>query len=463
MKKISKPQSKTESRGSVKFSKLLMVGILLGGGIAGPLQAGEFAYGLGYVPTVDDNITRVPTDKLSDTIHSVLAGFAYQEYTADLVAHVLAQAEYDHYQESTFDNQSLYYLDSSAVWTISPKRFFWTLEDAARQALIDSTVADTPTNRTQINVLDTGPDFFLRFSPVHSMALHARVGDVYTGRANVDSKRVHPLVSWLYEATSMTTYSLNYEALDVKYNDSTINDDFKRQDVFARAEYRASRTRYTLDLGTSSVNRDRGDDLSDSLVRLILTHELTTESSFGISANHGLSDTGSDILAESRVLTTTPVTMGSITPSTVLSSALITSDVYLAKRGDIFYTLHSSQIGVSLDASQRKFDFQTIPSTGDRKETDGRMEITYFFSATTTASLIADYTKTEYLDFFRRDTDRDFGFRLDYRLSPRTSLELEGHRYDRISTDPLMEFVDNRVFLSVLYSSGPLFTPVHGR
>lgn len=447
----------------MKFSKLLMTGILLGGGIVGPLQASEFAYGLGYVATHDDNITRVPTDKRSDTIHSVLAGFAYQENTADLVAHVLAQAEYDNYQESTFGNESLYYLDSSAVWTISPQRFLWTVEDSARQALLDSTGVDTPANRTAVNVLSTGPDVFLRFSPAHSMALNARVGDVYTGRADVDSKRLSTAVGWLYQATSITTYSLNYDVLDVNYNNSTINDDFRRQDLFARAEYRPSRSRYALDLGTSSINRDRGDDLRGSLARLIWTRELTTESSFGISASRELSDTGSDILAESRVLTTTPVTMGSTTPSTVLSSGIVTSDVYVAKRGEIFYTLHSSQIGVKLDASQRKFDFQTIASTGDRKETGGRMEITYFYSAATTASLIADYTRTEYLNFFRRDTDQDFGIRLDYRLSPRTSLGLEGHRTDRTSTDPSLEFVDKRVFLSVLYSSGPLFTPVLGR
>jgi hypothetical protein len=452
---------KRHSRGSVKYGIPLMTGILLGSSIVGPLQASEHAYGLGYVATHDDNITRVATDKRSDWIHSVLAGLAYQENTPSLAAHVLAQAEFDNYQKNTFGNETLYYLDSSAVWTISPQRFLWALEDSARQALIDSTSVDTPANRTGINVLSTGPDVLLQFSPVHTLALGARVGHVNSGRADVDNDRSNVAVGWLYKATSITTYSLNYEALDVNYDNSTLNNDFRRQDGFARVEYHPSRSRFALDLGASYINRDRGDDLKGSLARLMWTRELTEESSFGISTSREFFDTGSDILAESHAVMTAPVTTASTAASTVLASGVVAHDVYVAKRGEVFYTRHGSQIGVKLDASYRKFDFETTPD--DRKETGGTMELAYSYSAETTASLIADYTKTEYLNFVRSDTDRDFGVRIGYRLSPRVSLGLEGHRTDRASTDPTLDFIDKRVLISVLYSSGPLFTPVLGR
>jgi hypothetical protein len=173
-----------------------------------PVQAGEFAYGLGYLATHSDNVTRVPIDERSDWINSYLAGFAYRENSADLVAHVLAQAEYDTYHMHTFGNQTLYYLDSSAVWTVSPQRFTWTVEDQARQALINSTGVVTPTNEVGINVLSTGPDALLRFSPVQSLALGARVGDVYTGSVDADNKRFNGSAGWLYQASSVTTYSL---------------------------------------------------------------------------------------------------------------------------------------------------------------------------------------------------------------------------------------------------------------
>lgn len=451
---------KNISRDGGKCGKLLVVGVLLGGMVS-PMQAGEFAYGLGYLATHNDNISLVPTNERSEWIHSPLAGFAYQENTADLVARVLAQAEYNNYQEGTYGNETLYYLNSSAVWTISPQRFFWTVEDTARQALVDSTGADTPSNRASVNVLSTGPDFFVRFSPVQTLVLGARLGDVYTGRANVDSKRFNGVAAWQYQASSVSTYSLNYQTLEIRYDNSTLNNSFRRQDVFARAQYRPSRSQYTLDLGKSDINRDRGSDLNGTLARLMWTRQLTTESTLGISASREFSDTSTDILSMSQALNTPATTVVQTAQDTVLTSGVLTSDVYLAKHGEIFYYLRGSQIGVQFQASQRNYDFEIIAQ--DRKETGGRMEIDYFYSAAATASMFMRYTKIKYLNFVRSDTDYDTGIRYGYRLTHTVNWEMEGQRSQRYSTDPTQKYVDNRVLFSILYSSGPLFTPVRRR
>lgn len=451
-----------QSRGEGNGGKPTAIGILLFASVISPLQAGEFAYGLGYVATHSDNITLVPTNERSDWIHSLLAGCAYQENSTDLVARVLAQAEYNTYQKNTFADEPRYYLDSSAVWTISPQRLFWTLEDAARQALINSTAVDTPANRTNVNVLSTGPGVVLRFSPVHSLALDARASDVYTGQANADNKRFNGSAGWLYQASSVATYSMNYQTLDVKYDDSTLNNDFMRQDLFARAQYRPSRSQYVLDLGVTDLNRDRGNDLSGTLARLSWIRQLSPESTFGISASTELSDTSTDILAASEILTAPTVVPEQAAMIAAQSQYVITSDVYHAKHGEIVYTRRGSQFGWQLQASQRKFDYETIV-TDSRKETGGRLQINYFYSEATTATLFTTYIKTEYLNFVRRDTDRYSGIRFGYRLTRTISLGLEANRTDRTSTDPTSNYVDNRMLLSVLYSSGPLFTPVPGR
>ena len=451
---------KNVSRGGIGRGQLLVAGILLGGMVSS-LQAGEFAYGLGYLATHSDNISRVPANERSEWIHSLLAGFAYQENTTNLVARVLAQAEYNNYQKGTYGDETLYYLNSSAVWTISPQRFLWTLEDTARQALVDSTGVDTPSNRAGVNVLSTGPDFFVRFSPVQALALGARLGDVYTGRANADSKRFSGNAGWQYQASSVSTYSLNYQVLDVRYDNSTLNNDFRRQDMFARAQYRPSRSQYTLDLGESDIHRDRGSDLSGSLARLMWTRQLTTESTLGVSASREFSDTGTALLTASQTLNSPTTAAGQAAPSTVVTSDILTSDVYLAKHGEIFYYLRGNRVGAQLQASQRKYDFET--TARDRKETGGRAQFDFYYSSTTTASLFTEYAKTEYLNFVRRDTDRDSGMRYGYRLTRTVSFGLEGRHTERRSTDPTLKYVDNRVLLSVMYSSGQLFAPVSGR
>src|SRR3990167_2111834 len=135
------------SRGARSRDKLLLSGILLYGSAVQPLLAGEFSYDLGYTGARSDNITRVPVNERKETIHSLLAGFIYVEETRDLVARVLAQAEYRDYLKDVYDDETVFNLNSSLVWMISPRRFQWTLEDSYRQTLVDSTAVDTPSNR----------------------------------------------------------------------------------------------------------------------------------------------------------------------------------------------------------------------------------------------------------------------------------------------------------------------------
>lgn len=442
-----------QSKGERKRSKFLMMGILLCSGVVEPLQAGEFAYGAGYQAEHSDNIRLTSTDERSDWIHTLLTGFAYQENSADLVARVHAQATYYDYQRSSFDNETLFDLNSSAVWTISPQRFLWTLEDNYQQGLVNSTGVDTPANRTNLNVLSTGPDVYLRIAPVHTLALGARVGDVYTGQVNADNKRFTGTAGWLYQYSPTTTLSLNYRALDVKYDNTVLNNDFVTQDVFFRGQFQPSRSQYVIDLGNTRTSFDRGADVKGTLARFSWIRQATQESRFGVSASRELSNTGTDVLGTTSA--------GETAAPSGLTRTVITGDVYTSKGGTIFYTRRGSLFGAQFEASRRKFDFATTPQ--DRKETDGRLQIDYFVSALTTASLFTQYTRTEYLNFFQRDTERSSGLRLDHHLNRTVSLGLEARHHDRDSTVSSLNFVDNRALITIQYSSGPLFTPLHRR
>ncbi len=424
-----------------------------------PLQAGQFAYGLGYMATHSDNITREASNERSEVVHSYLAGFSYLENTADLVARVFAQATYYDYQDDVFTDEDVYNLNSSLVWTISPQRFTWTVEDAYEETQIVATAADTPANRTNINVFSTGPDLYVRLNPVNTLAFGARVGNVSTSEANIDNDRLSASARWLYEANSYSAYSLNFETLDVNYDDTISNIDYTRHDAFARVDYHPSRSQYLIDLGATKISPERGKELEGSLTRLSWIRQLTQESSFGLSASGEYADTGADILAASTAAGLTIGAPGSTT--TTLSSDVVTGDVYYAKRANMFYTRRGSQFRVNFSANTQDIDFEITAQ--DRKENAGFLEIGYFYSETTSVILFTEQTKIEYQNFFRRDTDRDSGIRLGYRVSRSIGLELEGRRTDRSSTDPNAEFEENRVFLSILYSSGQLFAPMHTR
>lgn len=440
----------------------LVLGLLLLGA-AVPLHAGEFAYGLGYSVSRSDNITRVPTNERGETTHSYLAGFTWLERTTDFSARLLGQAELRDYEKDIYDDETVSYLSSSMLWTISPQRFTWSLEDAYEQVRINTTLPDTPANRANVNVFSTGPDVNIRITPINTLAFAARAGNVYTGSADVDNNRFSGSARWSYQATSSSTYSLNFQTLDVAYDDSTRNIDYARHDLFLRADYRPSRSQYIIDAGITDVNPERGRDLDGTLARISWTRQLTSESSLGLSATGEYSDTGTDILAASTAAAT--ATSGAAPISTSVSSALssdtVTSDVYYAKRGYLFYTRRGSQIAMDLSGYSQDLDYET--TSQDRKENGGRAEITFFYSSATSMRLYAEHTRIEYRDIVRRDTERDYGIRLGYRLTRSVSLGLEGARSIRRSTDTTEDYEENRAVLSLLYSSSPLFTPVSTR
>lgn len=424
-----------------------------------PLQAGQFAYGLGYTATRSDNITRASANEISETVHSYLAGFSYLENTADLVARVFAQATYYDYQDDTFSDESVYNLNSSLLWTISPQRFTWTVEDTYEEKRISATAVDTPDNRTDVNVFSTGPDVYLRLNPVNTLALGARAGNVSASDTNIDNDRFSASARWLYEANSFSTYSINLQAADVNYDDPASNVDYSRHDFFVRADYRPSRSQYLLDYGATRISPDLGEELDGTLTMLSWIRQLTYESNVGLSASREFADTGTDILAAS---TAAGLSMGSpVSTGTPLSSDVVTGDVYYAKRVNFFYTRRGGSFWVNLSASTQDLDFETTAQ--DREEKGGFLELDYFYSGTTSIKLFTEQTRIEYLNFVRRDTDRNSGIRLGYRVSRRIGLELEGRRVDRTSTDPAAEFEENRAFLAIIYSSGPLFAPVYTR
>jgi hypothetical protein len=445
-----------QTRGERYRDKLLLTGILLSGSAAQLLYAGELSYNLGYVGEHSDNITRVPTNEREENVNSLLAGFGYVESTSDLVARVFAQAEYRDYQKNVYDDETIYNLNASLVWRISPQRFQWTLEDSHQQVLENATEAATPSNLTNYNVLSTGPDAYFRFAPTHVLALSARVGNVYTGSANQDNNRLNGSAGWLYQSSSVTTYSLNDEIVDVKYKDTTQNDDFLRQDVFLRAQIRPSRSQYEFDLGVSDVSFDHGDDLHDTLARFSWLRQMTPESSIGVSARREYSDTATDILTANTALTS-----GQIVAPPNFSRDVLTNDVYYVKRIGMFYTRHGSEVGVQFQADRQNLNFNL--TNQDRKENGGRLRIAYFYSAATTLSLFTEYTSTEYLDFVERDRDYSSGVGLEYRINRVMSLGADARRNERVSSAPANNYVENMVLITVMYRSGPQLTPVSER
>lgn len=419
-------------------------------------HAAQAAYGLGYISEYTTNVERSPTDPKSDWINAIIGGLAYEENTADLAARVVGQVEYRSYAENTFPDDLLGALEASALWTLSPQRLTWTVEDAFHMVTLDPTSPTTPANLAGANVFNTGPDVYLHFGSVHTLSLGARYGNFYVGDSDINNNRYTGSISWFYQLSPRTIWSLNLEHLRVAFDNEILNENFKRDDAYARLLIRQARSEFTVDAGRTHIERDRSPELRGFLGRLTWRRELTSESSFGLAASSGYQDAGAGLLG----LITGP-TAPAVAALPAVGTDVVTSDLYYSRQADVFYTRRGSRFSGTVRVIARDLDFEQTQQ--DREEAGGNLEIGYLPSATTSTTFFGDYLKIEYRQIVREDEDIHYGVRLAYLVARNLSIGLEGRRIERVSTDPASEFTDKRALLTVLYSTAPLYTPLSRR
>lgn len=423
-------------------------------------SAARGAYGFGYISEYTTNIERVsevgPTQPTDEWINTLVAGASYTENTADFAANVVGQVELRDYAKNSFSEDIFGTLAASALWTLSPQRFTWTLENAFRMVTLDPTVASTPRNVAGANAFETGPDAYFRLGPRNTFSLGARYGNVYVGDTELDDNRYSGVARWLWQLSSRTVWSLNAEHINVDYKNDELNESFRRNDLYLRLQIRQARSEFILDGGRSRI--DRETELDGSLARLELRRQLTSESTFGLSAASGYQDAGAELL---DILTGPTEPAGVIAP--LMGTDVITDDIYYRRQADVYYERVGTRLAGTLRLITRELDFETLPE--DRNETGGSLELQYRYSATLGATLFGEHLNVEYLQVNPRREDRDshYGLRLAYLVARNLSLGLEGRRIERASTSEASEFVDKRVLLTLLYSTAPLYSPLSRR
>lgn len=411
-------------------------------------------FGVGYVREHRSNIDQRPAEGIDEDINVVIAGLSYAEDSANFGARVTAQAEYRDYVTDFFADESLFLLDASAIWTLSPGRLTWSISDAFHEVTLDPTQSSLPANRGGANVFETGPDAFFRISSTQTFSLGARYGNVYVGNTELDNDRVGASARWIYQAAPQTHYSTNFEHLRADYDEET-NEDFRRLDAFLRFQTRRAHTEITLDAGATEIDRERSGVLHGSLARATWRQELTSVSTAGATASVGYQELGSELLR----YVTPPTTSINVTPPPIPVVNIITNDIYYSQQADVFYSNRGSSLLWNARLTARDIDFDS-PVNEDRKEAGGSGDIVYHYSGATTIGLYGSRIDLDYSTSDRRDEEKQTWLRVGYRAQRHLTISLDVGRVERDSSDPAREFIDDRVLLSLLWSTGPLFTPI---
>lgn len=442
------------------ISHALKLGLGISSGLWQCAYAGELGIGVGYIGEYTDNIQRVPIDPHEDWVNTVLAGVAYRENGPELAARAQAQVEYRDYTREVYQDETLFYLDSAAVWTIRPQRLLWTLEDRYDQIPQDATRALTPSNREAANVLNTGPDLLVYLNPVDVLVFGMRVGNTWLKQSDADNNRYTGIFRWRHQANASTNLSLNLEAQKIMFTDvppppvPTGLQDYLREDLYLRLDRRQVRSRLVVDLGGTRIDPEIEENYGKPLVRFNWAQRLSSESAFGVAFNREYMDVGGSLL--SSVADPTSPEPVAVVPA--IPPAISSGDIFYSQRSEMFYNRTGHYLAMHAGVYQRDIDYETIPQ--DRIETGGRALVTYDFSATLAASLLGETQRTEYQDLNRIDRDVSYGILFAYRISQHLSLNLEGRHYERDSSDALSSYTETRGLLGLLYSSHPVLVPM---
>ncbi|MGC2518191.1 MAG: outer membrane beta-barrel protein [Burkholderiales bacterium] len=379
-----------------------------------------------------------------------MAGVLYQENTIDATAHVLAQIERRRFLRHTNSDDTGGFLDGAGIWTISPRRFTWTVEDTFREVLLDVTAPDTPSNRAKSNSLSTGPNFTFPLSSTNSAVIGGRYGRFDIENSTSANQRYTTYVRGVHALAAQSTLSLNYEAARVYFEPEAQFPKIFREDWFARYETHSGLNGAAVDLGTTRVTRYTDTGLTGRLARLTLSEALSSRSTLRLGLSDQISDTYSDQIA-GVVSLTAPMETGVATTNGAASG-----DLYHSERGYLAYANIGGRFEYTLQGYTRRVDFETLDQ--DYHEGGALFTWTWVYSGATRFNATMDYARRSFESLNREDEDRNFFAGVDYRLNRNVTITMQGGRTERQSTAPSSSFVDNRVLLLLGYSTGPLYS-----
>lgn len=409
---------------------------------AGNTLAAEFSYGVAATTERSSNIRRAPDVEQEEAIDSLLAHARYRDILPTLRSEVSVSSERRNYRRDVFQDETLFHLDGTVVWLPTPQ-FSWTVADSFRNVPVSQALPDTPANREDTNMFLTGPGYEWRITPADHLLVEARYGRFDAEQSNIDNDRQSGALRWRHRHSSLSEQSLNFEHLQVDFDDSAANTNYRRQDLFYRGRFRPSRNELTMDLGYTNIDRDRQSKLDGSLFRLTAAREITSTRRMGVQMSSQYSDTAIDLSPSG--ITTTPGPGGAAEATT----EALSGDVFYTKRAEVFVTSTGGSLPWSIATHAADIDYEE--STSDVKERGGNVMLSYARTPNLGFNVYTRYTRSEYPILDRIDRDTTKGAGINIRLTRTLLLLVDGQRVERRSSDPLQSFVDDRILIRLAY------------
>ena len=312
-----------------------------------------FTYGVDAGVGETDNVSLMPTDKVSQTIATVDTDFTVHERSRLLDVNAVGDFSYLDYLQNAYGPQLIGRFDGVGNLAIVPGRLIWTLKDDFGQAAVDPYAPVTPNNMEYVNYITTGPDLTLRLGGIDFIDVSARYARAQYQTSPFNSNRLLGSVVFGRDISAGAAVSLNANTERVLFDNTVVNTDFERSSGFGRYEVHGARTDFVGELGATVVNQSGAspasglvnvgsvgvvtpgaapvavsqtkDSTSGPLAKLELTRKVSASAKVFLTAGRDVTDSSSSFAAQSTgavgVNTITPAALTSDTFRTTYASA----------------------------------------------------------------------------------------------------------------------------------------------
>lgn len=423
---------------SVKFFHFLII-ILA----CSQVKAVDVGFGLDFILAKHDNVNLELIPAGDEWVSTITGTIEVIENSSNLVADLNASVSVLNYKNDPSQDTTDLDLTLSALWIVNPSRFEWLVENVYTQTLIDPLESDTQSNREDINIFETGPNYYWRLNSQHNINFEARFQNTYYNTTDGDSDRISTALGWVYRVNSSLSASLNAEFAMLDYNDNTLSD-YMNHDLFVRLAYQRGRNIFAAEAGITNFDFETQEDIKGNRYLLSLQNQRTTNSDIFLEFSHRITDEATEILSDAL----DPLS-GDATPTSV------GTDIFTEDNINIRYTNTTNRFGFLAEIEDIKRDYVTQDEF-DIHSFQVSIQPTINFSQTASLDLEAMQLTTLYEDpslFGREDVDTTYILRYNNSFSRNLSWSLSVETEQRKSTVSLNDYEDNRILATLSYIS----------
>ena len=411
--------------------------------LAVPMQSHALRgdYTVGIETEYSDNIGLVETNEQNDTGLSVFAGFMLEEQTANYDAEIRTIFERVTYLDDSFDDENLGSLRGNVEWRPLPGQLHWQAEDYFTQVRRDATDPSTPNNRVNTNSFSTGPDFFVRVDAATHLQFQARYSDYYFEDSTADSERMMGSAAWIRAIRPSFDLSGNLVYEDADFTESSVSN-FKRTDLFVRADAQQGRSNFIIDIGGTKIDRDSLQDVDGFLGRVTYLRQIGTTTQFELEASTQYTDSGIDLL-----------TAGGSAFDFDRENEQISGDVFYNQSIEARYSSGPSERNWSVRGLLRDEDYETLAL--DRETQGLRADMHRNLSGPWYMNAYAAYLREDFTDTLEENKDKELGIGIERQLGRRFNARLDYIFGTRDSNLVGGDYDENRVVFLLYYGGDP--------